>query len=85
MLSLARPTASQIADRLLTICRAEGIQTDKPAMEKLAESTHGDLRQALHMLQLWGTTVSGPVTFNDVKARTAAGKGVACVCVSDGC
>lgn len=62
------PTSQQVADRLLQVARAEGLATDKPAMEKLAESTHADIRQALHMLQLWNTRTRA-LSFYDVKVR----------------
>ena len=59
------PTSQQVADRLLAVARAEGLAR-QPAMEKLAESTHADIRQALHM-RLWYTLTCA--SFHDVKVR----------------
>lgn len=46
-----RVPAAQIAPRIQEICRKEGLQIDRPSLEKLAESTQGDIRQILNFLQ----------------------------------
>jgi hypothetical protein len=50
------------------VARAQGLATDRPAMERLAEATHSDIRQALHMLQLWATRTNS-LSFHEVKVR----------------
>eukprot|EP00698_Gefionella_okellyi_P019575 TRINITY_DN6014_c0_g1_i1.p1 TRINITY_DN6014_c0_g1~~TRINITY_DN6014_c0_g1_i1.p1 ORF type:complete len:899 (-),score=233.47 TRINITY_DN6014_c0_g1_i1:479-3175(-) len=70
-LPFRRPTVQQIGERLLSVARLQGIATDKPSMEKLAELTHSDIRQSLHMLQLWHSR-SSALTFQDVRSYVQA-------------
>lgn len=42
-----RVPAALIAPRILEICRQEGLDIDRQSVEKIAESTHGDIRQIL--------------------------------------
>jgi len=71
-----KPTAQQIAHRLSRIAANEGFQMEMPAIHKLAESTNGDIRQMLHMLQFWSNDDSKKqISFRDVKDRMSnAGK-----------
>lgn len=46
-----RVPAAQIAPKIQEICRREGLEIDRPSLEKLAESTQGDIRQILNFLQ----------------------------------
>ncbi len=48
-----RVPAAQIAPRMMEICKKEGLQIDRQSVEKIAESTHGDIRQILNFLQMW--------------------------------
>ena len=69
-LMFRKPTAQQIAYRLSRIAQNEGFRMEMPAITKLAESTNGDIRQMLHMLQFWSNEESTKqLSFNEVKAR----------------
>jgi replication factor C subunit 1 len=63
-----RVPAAQIAPKIQEICRKEGLQIDRPSLEKLAESTQGDIRQILNFLQMF-RKANKSVSFEDVKAR----------------
>lgn len=65
-----KPTAQMICHRLMRIAQNEGFQMEMPAIQKLAESTNGDIRQMLHMLQFWSNDSSSKkLSFRDVKDR----------------
>lgn len=63
-----RPTAQQIAPRIFAIARAEGLQIDMPAINKITESVHGDIRQILNFLQMWKAG-SDTASFSAIKQR----------------
>lgn len=67
-LPFRKPTAQQVAGRLLAVAQYEGVATDLPSMQKLCEGTNGDIRQALHLLQLWFAN-SRSLTYKDVQAN----------------
>ncbi|MDP2439482.1 MAG: hypothetical protein Q8P67_27355, partial [archaeon] len=52
-LSWRRPTAQQMASRLASIAHHEGLNISPPDMVKICEAAHGDVRQALNILQVW--------------------------------
>lgn len=72
-LTWRRVAAATLAPRLCEIARKEGLQIDQPSMEKIAESTQGDIRQMLNMLQML-RKASTHVTFDQVKARLDSGQ-----------
>jgi len=51
-LKFSKPQKSQIANRLQMICRAEGMTSEHNALEKLAELTNNDFRQAITTLEV---------------------------------
>ena len=73
-LTWRRVPSAQIAPRILEICKKEGLSIDRQSVEKIAESTHGDIRQILNFLQLFRKTNTA-VGFDQVKQRMdTAGK-----------
>jgi len=63
-----RVPAAQIAPRILEICEKEGLDIDRQSVEKVAESTHGDIRQILNFLQMWRKGAK-TIGFDQVKSR----------------
>ena len=61
-----RVPAAQISPRIMEICRKEGLAIDRQSVEKIAESTHGDIRQILNFLQMWRKS-SSSIGFDQVK------------------
>lgn len=49
-LRVKRPTKTQIANRLIAIARAEGLNVEQNAAEMLVEQTGNDIRQVLPIL-----------------------------------
>ncbi|KAL4430479.1 hypothetical protein ABPG74_005404 [Tetrahymena malaccensis] len=47
-----KPNKSNIAQRLLYVCRQEGLKSEQNHLEFLAESVNNDIRQALNLLQM---------------------------------
>ena len=52
-LRFSRPTAAMIRNRLMGICRREGINIEENALEQLVSSTQSDIRQILNILQMY--------------------------------
>eukprot|EP00474_Spongospora_subterranea_P006055 CRZ06513.1 hypothetical protein [Spongospora subterranea] len=69
-LRFRRPMATQIAQRMQSIAKAEGLEIDQPALMKLAEITHGDIRQMLNTMQMWRAG-STSTSFEDIKRSPA--------------
>ncbi|PRP78722.1 hypothetical protein PROFUN_13361 [Planoprotostelium fungivorum] len=57
-LRFRRPTSKQMLGRFKMIAAAEGFTGDSTTLERVLDSVHGDLRQALNILQLWRTNSS---------------------------
>lgn len=58
-----RPTAQQISAKLAQIAFREGISAPEGVRKQLAEECHGDVRQAINLLQLWSTGGATHITF----------------------
>jgi len=67
-----RVPAAHIAPRLLEICKKEGLTIDRPSLEKIAESTKGDIRQMLICLQMWSKGID-KFSFDQVKDKLKSG------------
>lgn len=83
-LRVKRPTKTQIAARLVSIAKAEGVTLEQNAAEMLVEQSGNDIRQALNALQMWsygkaapnkaggavttGTSQVSYMSYSDVKA-----------------
>ena len=52
-LSFRRPSAQMALPRMRGIARAEGLEVDADTMERILAQVNFDLRQALHLLQVW--------------------------------
>lgn len=52
-LTWRRPTAAQMAPRIASICKYEGLGIPNPDMHKICTAANGDVRQALNLLQMW--------------------------------
>lgn len=66
-LKVRRPTKQQIASRLVTIAKGEGMVMEQNAAEMLVEQVGNDIRQALNAMQMWGAS-SSSMNYTDVKA-----------------
>uniref|UniRef100_A0A0G4HIC4 BRCT domain-containing protein n=1 Tax=Chromera velia CCMP2878 TaxID=1169474 RepID=A0A0G4HIC4_9ALVE len=71
-LKVNRPAKNVIAQRLISIARAEGITVDTQAAEYLVEQTGNDIRQSLNLLQMQAKTTKS-LTFNDMQAAIKTG------------
>jgi replication factor C subunit 1 len=58
-----RPTPQQIQAKLAQIAFKEGITAPESVRKQLADECHGDVRQAINMLQLWSIGGSTQITF----------------------
>jgi replication factor C subunit 1 len=67
-LRFRRPTAAQIANKLMPILKQEGFDISMPSLEKLVTSTRNDIRQTLNMLQFWNVEHS-KLSFEEVAKR----------------
>ena len=65
-LRVKRPTKTQIATRLISIAREEGLRVEPNAVEMLVEQTGNDIRQVVNALQMWRAQ-SNSMTYMDVK------------------
>ena len=67
-LKFRRPMWSQVRKRLLQIAHAEQMPIDDAALEKLAETCKGDVRQMITLLQWYHVNRPSRLTYMDVKA-----------------
>lgn len=52
-LKFTRPDKNSVANRLISICKQEGLQVEQNALGALVESVNNDIRQCLNFLQMW--------------------------------
>eukprot|EP00975_Prorocentrum_lima_P036342 7645570-Prorocentrum_lima.AAC.1 len=53
VLKFRRPTAAQIAPRIMRVLEAEGMRVERNALEQVVDATRGDIRQILNLMQMW--------------------------------
>lgn len=53
VLKFRRPSAAQIAPRMMAILQSEGMNVERNALEAVVEATRGDIRQILNLMQMW--------------------------------
>lgn len=62
-------------NRLLYICKQEGVAAEKAALAELVEATNGDIRQCLNKLQMVVSTAVSSDKSNDKSSNKSSNKG----------
>ena len=73
-LKFSRPNKQQVAKRLALIAAEQGLAAEPNALEYLVETSGNDIRQTVHMLQMWANSphgADGRLTFAAMKAAEA--------------
>ncbi|XVF00078.1 hypothetical protein REPUB_Repub03eG0254600 [Reevesia pubescens] len=68
LLGFRKPTKQQMANRLMQVANAEGLEVNEIALEELAERANGDMRMALNQLQYMSLSMS-VIKYDDIRQR----------------
>jgi len=70
-LKFRRPSAAQVRPRIMEILRSEGMQVEENAFDVVVESTRGDIRQILNLMQMWRKR-NAQVRYKDARVKMNA-------------
>lgn len=68
-IEVRRPTVDQLADRLLEICKIEGIRTSMEALKLIAKQSDRIIREALNLLEEVAREYGNTVTLASVREK----------------
>eukprot|EP00466_Bigelowiella_natans_P015023 jgi/Bigna1/66835/fgenesh1_pg.2_\ len=74
VLKFRRPTAAQIAPRIMRVLEAEGMRVERNALEQVVDATRGDIRQILNLMQMWKKKKDN-LNYSDAKFKMGKNSG----------